>query len=851
MRRCLIRLSLLLCGVGLAQAQPAALSVNPESREEVRQFYRTVYFASEQAAMDWSGNYTPGTAGSTSAAYQEATRLRINFFRALAGVPADITFNASFSAKAQQAALLMSVNDALSHSPPVTWNLYNAVAAEAAYNSNLALGQAGPAAIDGYIADHGDNNAVVGHRRWLLYPQTLQMGSGDVPGLAGSTSLRPANAVWVIDTTPGGQYGAPRPATRATAVTYPPAGFVPYRLVWPRWSFSYPGADFAAATVAMTRDGQPINATLEPVGTNLGEPTLVWIYDNRDPSVTTPHVLPAADTVYNVTINNVRIGGTARNFTYRVTVFDPEKPGADFVPVTIRGASAPALAAANTYTLTKPSFANGFDWRTLQLSPANVTFTAENGLEGLVPATTAGYEVVQATTAANGRRAYRLAHLDPRSDQVLLLPDTYLAGNDAAITFRSRLAIATATETARVQVSTDDGLSWNDVFAQAGTSPTNTGFPTSTESGYIARRIPLGDYAGRTIGVRLVYSVGFGSAFIPESGNLVGWFIDDLAVTGVQNVAAAAATRVPGGSTFMFAPATTSAVALQARGVMFGAYPMEWGPVATLDSIQSDPAPSHSYLSNLSVRTGAGTGPQTLIVGFSVSGGNKPLLVRGIGPALTSFGVAGALSDPKLELYRETAQISANDNWLAADSPTFTGVGAFGLANGSKDAAMVVSVGPSSYTAQVSGANGGTGIALVELYDTAGDTSPARLVNVSARSQVGTGSNILIAGFSVAGTGPKKLLIRAVGPSLEAFGVSGTLADPKLELYGSAGKLVENDNWDPSVAGTFAQIGAFALTSGSRDAVLLVTLPPGNYTAQVSGVGGTTGVALVELYEIP
>lgn len=831
-------------------AQAPALSVNAESREEVRQFYRTIYFASEQVPMEWSGNYASGTAGTTSNAFREATRLRINFYRALAGVPADIALSSAFNAKAQQAALLMSVNNELSHSPPPTWTLYSAAAAEAAYNSNLALGQSGPDAINGYIADHGDRNAVVGHRRWLLYPQTLQMGSGDVPGLPGSVSVRAANAIWVIDSTPGGQYGAPRPATRTTAVTYPPAGYVPYPLVWPRWSLSYPNADFSAATVTMTRNGQPIPVALEPVGANLGEPTLVWVYDNQDTSAPTPHPVPSADTVYGVSISNVRVGAASQNFSYRVTVFDPEKPGSDFVPVSIRGAVTPVMASATSYTVNKPAFATAFDWRTLSLTPVIASFTAESGLEGLGATTTPGYDVVQSSTVGSGRRAYRLAHLEPRSDQVLLLPETYLVGSDSALAFRSRLAIATATETARVQVSTDEGISWSDVFTQAGTSPTSTGFPPATEGAFVDRRISLAAYAGRTISLRFVYGIGFGGAFIPDATNAVGWFIDDLTVTGVQAVNAGPAARVASGNTFLFAPASAGSVGLQARGVMFNAFPMEWGPVVALDAIEGEPPPGASYLSNLSVRTSAGTGAQTLIVGFAVSGGSKPLLVRGIGPALTSFGVSGALADPKLELFRGSTSISANDNWQPVDSSTFNGVGAFGLPSGSKDSALVVSVGAASYTAQVSGANGSTGIALVELYD-AGTSATGRLVNVSARSQVGTDNAILIAGFSVAGTGPKRLLLRAIGPTLETFGVTGALSDPKLELYGPSGRIMANDNWDSSVRAQFAPAGAFDLTSGSRDAVLLVTLPPGNYTAQVSGVGGTTGVALVELYEVP
>jgi hypothetical protein len=144
------------------------------------------------------------------------------------------------------------------------------------------------------------------------------------------------------------------------------------------------------------------------------------------------------------------------------------------------------------------------------------------------------------------------------------------------------------------------------------------------------------------------------------------------------------------------------------------------------------------------------------------------------------------------------------------------------------------------------------GVALVELYDTGTGNSP-RLVNVSARNQVGTGDNILIFGFFIDGTGNKNVLIRAIGPRLADLGVTGVLADPKFEVYraGTAAPVAVNDNWDASLAATFASVGAFSLNAGSKDAALVTALAPGSYTVQVSGVSNGTGEALVEIYEVP
>jgi hypothetical protein len=257
-------------------------------------------------------------------------------------------------------------------------------------------------------------------------------------------------------------------------------------------------------------------------------------------------------------------------------------------------------------------------------------------------------------------------------------------------------------------------------------------------------------------------------------------------------------------------------------------------------------------LTNLSIRTNAGAGAQTLIVGFNLSGnGTKPLLIRGIGPTLASFGVSGLLADPRLQLYNGSTLLVENDNWGggAAISNASAGVGAFALPASSRDAVLLQTMSTGSYTAQV---GGGTGVALVEIYETGNETSP-KLVNVSARTGVGTGANLLISGFVISGQGSKTLLIRAIGPTLRTFGVTGELADPRLELYRGSSLLQSNDNWNGNAAlsAAFTSVGAFGLPVTSRDAALLVTLPPGSYTVQVSGVNNSIGIALVELYEMP
>jgi len=265
-------------------------------------------------------------------------------------------------------------------------------------------------------------------------------------------------------------------------------------------------------------------------------------------------------------------------------------------------------------------------------------------------------------------------------------------------------------------------------------------------------------------------------------------------------------------------------------------------------------------LSNLSIRAQGGGG-DALITGFTIGpGASKTVLIRAVGPTLGVFGVEGVLSDPKLVLYNNAgAKIAENDDFLSSDAAAFASVGAFQLAVGGKDAALVATLAPGSYTAEVTGGGAARGVALVEVYEVSAGAT--RLVNLSTRAQVGTGDGILIPGITIsAGSPPRRLLIRAIGPTLGGFGVAGVIADPKLELYAGATKIAENDNWEtpvgvntvagPQLTTLFGRAGAFALAGGSKDAALLADLAPGNYTLQVSGVGGATGEALVEVYDL-
>ncbi|MBE2215878.1 MAG: hypothetical protein IAE82_18540 [Opitutaceae bacterium] len=282
------------------------------------------------------------------------------------------------------------------------------------------------------------------------------------------------------------------------------------------------------------------------------------------------------------------------------------------------------------------------------------------------------------------------------------------------------------------------------------------------------------------------------------------------------------------------------------------------------------PAPaSGGRLVNLSTRALDLEGENQLIPGFVLSGaGTKRVLIRGVGPSLTRFGVSGVLVDPRIEVKRGSATVAENDDWetnanrddLVAVSRT---LGAFSLTAGSRDSALLLDLPPGEYTVPTPGVAGATGVALVELYDADADTPTVNLVNMSNRGFVGTGDNIMIPGVVISEHGSRTLLVRAVGPRLSRFGVAGVLADPRLTIYRRVpgnppvDEIIHtNDNWgDAANAATTAQVAtqvsAFGLDAGSKDAALVVTLKPGLYTVQATGVGDSTGVALVEVYLVP
>lgn len=284
---------------------------NPRVRSYSLDLYNQAYLGSAGVAHGWNGNIAACSPGTTRPAFRNSVLLRINYFREMAGVPKLTGLNASYNQMDQSAALMMAANQDLNHNPPTSWKCYTGLGKDGAGSSNLALGAYGPNAISLYMDDGGVGS--LGHRRWVLYPQTQQMGTGDIPGAAWYNQ---SNAMRAWDD----HMWESRPDTRDEFVAWPPAAYVPYTVVYPVWSFSMADADFSSATVVLRSNGATIPTSITTRTDNgYGENTLGW--NACSGCGTWPN--PGADKAYQVTVSNVRIDGTPHSYSYTVTVFAP------------------------------------------------------------------------------------------------------------------------------------------------------------------------------------------------------------------------------------------------------------------------------------------------------------------------------------------------------------------------------------------------------------------------------------------------------------------------------------------------------------------------------------------------
>ncbi|HEV2841266.1 MAG TPA: cytochrome c peroxidase [Chthoniobacterales bacterium] len=266
------------------------------------------------------------------------------------------------------------------------------------------------------------------------------------------------------------------------------------------------------------------------------------------------------------------------------------------------------------------------------------------------------------------------------------------------------------------------------------------------------------------------------------------------------------------------------------------------------------PSPTPAQPLNISTRLGVGTGDNAMIGGFIITGNaSKPVLIRGLGPSLSNFGLTGLLLDPVLELRgADGSLLFQNDNWKDSQRSEIEGT-PFEPGD-DRESVIIASLPPAAYTAVLTGTNQTTGLGLLEIYDLDQGVD-AQLANISTRGFVGAQNNVMIGGFILGGNPPPagstRVAVRGLGPSLVQFGLSNLLADPTIELHDANGAtLIENDNWtdDPASAALLSANGLEP--ADSNESAIFTTLPPGQFTAILAGNNGGTGLGIIEVYNL-
>ncbi|HEY3832849.1 MAG TPA: CAP domain-containing protein [Acidimicrobiia bacterium] len=525
-----------------AAATPAGpFTVDMTNREDVRQFYFHVHDSSNGVDPGWTGSVAGCNPGTVSQDYLNATLTRINYFRAMAGVSSNVTLDATDNAKAQAAALMMSANGQLSHDPPNTWTCFSQDGHDGAASSNLALGNTGPDAIDQLMFDDTE----LGHRRNMLYEGTDVMGSGSVP--ANGTNPA-AEAQYVL--TPSVN---PLPTPRDTFMAWPPKGFVPYQVVYPRWNFSLAGADFTNATVTMSQNGNNIPVTVDPTMSNFGDPAMIWVPTLPGVADGQAWPKPSGDQTYTVTVANVVVnGGAPQNFTYNTTVIDPSVGDAAHAP---SGSATPTVGQASTYTVPAVPNATGYEFRTTPLTQSTFSDGAENGSSNwTLNNNGGGYDAVETTDVASGTHAFQLAQTTFTGPDTLTLNRTLVPSAASQLTFDSKVLNFDNLE-ASVQVSTDGGNSWSgNVYDQK----------DGNEGAFSHKTVSLAAYAGEQIKIRFAVGYQNNGGSVCECTNSA-WHFDNVALANTQEAGTPVVANQSANPSFSFTPPAAGTYAIDVR----------------------------------------------------------------------------------------------------------------------------------------------------------------------------------------------------------------------------------------------------------------------------------------------
>jgi len=571
--------------------------VDTSSRLESLAFYQTVWQASEGATtrIGWTGQLGPCTTsaiGTTSAVFQDDIRRRINYYRALAGLPANITFDAEpvlnavapgrpqvtpATVKKQtcaQAAAYMNATSSLffdpfllSHSPtPATAYCYSKEAWNGCFRSNLTLGFYGPKAVDVYMADDDltddlSNNTNLGHRRNILYSRAHDMSSGDVPpgkytDATGSYDILPSNALYVTS--------ADRPAEVSPKifVSWPPRGFVPSPLLPLRWSLSYPNASFSPAPSSITLTG--------PGGA--GIPVTVLSYNNTEHGdnslIFQPAALQvpgAADVTYTATVTGISGTGVPTSYSWQTTFFNPDLTG---LTLTITGPTQPAASGAD-YQVTPVPLAAAYQAIASTAAPtANFIENADSATPEVIAGKTGVYPLQQGAASLAYPETNSTSTFTPRGgsgksfhlcwpldreepdslphDQSFSLTPEFIPASNSNLTFNELFRWLFTVNRLSVELSADGGSRWAEIYGRNGAEiyPSTSYDDFKWDKTWQARTVSLAPWAGQPVRLRFILRAGpvsFDKADIDH-----GCYIDDIVLTNVRRLTSGPPLTVPG-----------------------------------------------------------------------------------------------------------------------------------------------------------------------------------------------------------------------------------------------------------------------------------------------------------------
>jgi hypothetical protein len=453
--------------------------------------------------MGWNGNVSTGIAGTTSALFKTDVLRRINFYRALVGLPADVTFNSTKSSACQDNALWISANGYLTHSPS-GGKFYKSSVLEAASKSNLYRGRYGPSAVDGYMEDNGVSS--LGHRRWIIYSLASEMGTGDVPE---NSAGQAANSLWVI--------GNAKTSSVKKFLAWPNAGYAPINFLPSTWSLSYPGANFSGANITMTERSSGISVQCEKwTSDGYGDNALIW----------TPATVPSnisSDTCYDIQISGIGGTGVPSSYSYSVTLFDPKVLGD---AVSIIGDPSPP-STGSTYTFNQIEQADQYQLCVYSSSSTPWTEGAESTpTPNINIVITGSYDVIQSAVKRSGSQAFHLAFPGTNKDQLFEISRNFIPSETSQLRFYDLGRYATTTNTLEAEVSATNGLTWESVWSRAGVGLS----PAYWDASFKLRTVGLSAYAGKVIRVRFKLKSNNGY-FVNGTASEHGFFVDDISVT--------------------------------------------------------------------------------------------------------------------------------------------------------------------------------------------------------------------------------------------------------------------------------------------------------------------------------